>query len=121
MVKQRSTKAGLTLVELLLVTAVLSVLAGLLLVTLGPARKMARITTCGSHLRQIGLAYRMYLADYGQYPPPSAPLLLPYLKGKELLACPEDTTYLPIGAATSCSWAQRHSVNVTTAAFVTAY
>ena len=101
MVKQRSTKAGLTLVELLLVTAVLSVLAGLLLVTLGPARKMARITACGSHLRQIGLAYRMYLADYSQYPPPSAQLLLPYLKGKELLACPEDTTYLPIGAATS--------------------
>jgi prepilin-type N-terminal cleavage/methylation domain-containing protein len=101
MTDKPSHRAGFTLVEMLLVSAVLSVLAGLLLVTLGPVRKTARVTTCASHLRQIGLAYRMYVADYGQYPPPSAPLLVPYLRDKRLLACPEDTTYIKIGAATS--------------------
>ena len=101
MTDKQKRSGGFTLVELVLVTAVLSVLAGLLLVGLGPARKMARVTVCTSNLRQIGMAYKMYVADYGQYPPPSAPLLLPYLNGKQSLLCPEDTTFIPTGAATS--------------------
>jgi prepilin-type N-terminal cleavage/methylation domain-containing protein len=101
MKKKQERREGFTLVEVVMVTAVLSVLAALLLVTLGPARKMARVSACTSNLRQIGMAYKMYQADYGQYPPPSAPLLVPYLNGKQSLYCPEDTTFLPNGAATS--------------------
>lgn len=93
--------AGFTLLEALLVTAVLTVLAALLLVALGPARKMARVSSCAANMRQIGMAYKMYVSDYGQYPPPSAQPLLPYLRGRQSLYCPEDTTYLPAGAASS--------------------
>lgn len=92
---------GFTLVEVVLVTAVLSVLAGLLLVTLGPARKVARVNTCMANLRQIGMAYRMYVADYGQYPPPAPALLVHYTHGGQPFICPEDTTFVPQGAATS--------------------
>jgi prepilin-type N-terminal cleavage/methylation domain-containing protein len=98
---KQQRNSGFTLVEMVLVTAVLAVLAGLLLVTLGPARKMARVNTCVSNLRQIGMAYKMYVADYGQYPPPAPALLVHYLSGSQPFICPEDTTFVPKGAATS--------------------
>jgi type II secretory pathway pseudopilin PulG len=94
-------RAGLTLVELLLVTGILFVLAGILLVTLGPARKMARVSRCTSHLRQIGLAYGMYQQDHGQYPDPQAITMGTYVKDNRILFCPEDTTVAVLGAASS--------------------
>lgn len=93
--------AGLTLVELLLVTAILGVLGAIMMVTLGPVKKMARVTSCTSHLRQIGLAYKMYQADYGVYPNPLQITNGSYLRDKRVLFCPEDTTIAPLRAASS--------------------
>jgi type II secretory pathway pseudopilin PulG len=94
-------RAGLTLVELLLVTGILFLLAAILLVTLGPARKMARIARCTSHLRQIGMAYGMYHQDYGQYPGPWEITQGTYVRDNRILFCPEDTTIAVTGAASS--------------------
>lgn len=92
---------GLTLPELLLVTALLFVLAAIMLVALEPARTMARAATCTSHLRQIGIAYKIYAADYGQYPEPGEFTRGTYLNDRRVLFCPEDTTFIAMGAATS--------------------
>jgi prepilin-type processing-associated H-X9-DG protein/prepilin-type N-terminal cleavage/methylation domain-containing protein len=59
-------KVGFTLVELLVVLAVLTVLAALLLPVLARAREEARRVTCLSNLRQIGQAYLLYTQDWDQ-------------------------------------------------------
>ncbi|MCC6729801.1 MAG: type II secretion system protein [Chthonomonadales bacterium] len=53
-----------TLIEVLLVVAIIGVLAGLILALLEPVRERSREAVCTSNLRQIGQAYAMYAADY---------------------------------------------------------
>ena len=53
-----------TLVELLIVIAVIAILAAILLPTLGNAKLSARRITCVNNLRQLGLASQMYWDDH---------------------------------------------------------
>jgi len=54
---------GFTLIELLVVIAIIAILAAILFPVFAAARERARITTCASNLRQLGLASRMYSQD----------------------------------------------------------
>src|SRR4051812_38735521 len=54
---------GFTLVELLIVTAILAILAALLLPISTAARDAAQRSSCLSNLRQIALAHQMYVQD----------------------------------------------------------
>jgi prepilin-type N-terminal cleavage/methylation domain-containing protein/prepilin-type processing-associated H-X9-DG protein len=60
--------AAFTLVELLVVVAVIVVLAGLLLPAVSRSVVSARSARCQSNLRQIGYALALYLADERVYP-----------------------------------------------------
>jgi prepilin-type N-terminal cleavage/methylation domain-containing protein len=94
-------RAGLTLVELVIVIGILSILAGIILAALGPAKEMGRVAACISNLRQIGQAYTMYRDDYGSFPAPGTPAMDSYVKDKRILFCPDDVSFALMGAATS--------------------
>lgn len=64
---------GFTLLELLVVIAVIGVLMGLLLPALGRARESARAVECASNVRQLQLANDLYANDSGGRYMPAAP------------------------------------------------
>lgn len=59
-----SGNAGFTLIELLVVIAVIAMLLAILLPALNKARQVAKRSACQSNLKQIALAWHMYLDNY---------------------------------------------------------
>jgi len=65
---------GFTLVELLVVFAIIAILAALLLAALSAAKKNGQRTACLNNLRQINLGVRMYSDDsHDASPSPGSP------------------------------------------------
>ncbi len=94
-------RRGFTLIELLVVIAIIAILAAILFPVFARAREKARMTSCLSNLKQIGLGFLMYVQDYdertptnGGWGPPVTyywqPKIEPYLKNTQIFACPSD-------------------------------
>jgi len=103
MTPRRDSK-GFSLIELLVVLAIISILAALLMPALMAARSTARDTRCMTNLKAIGNALMLYLTHYENYIPACGPqgegtdyqewyrAFLPYLERWEIYECPSKIT-----------------------------
>jgi len=64
----RRRPAGFTLVELLVVVAIIAILASLLLPALARGKSAAHSARCLGNLRQLGLSSHLYVEDFAHYP-----------------------------------------------------
>ena len=97
-------RKGFTLIELLVVIAIIAILAAILFPVFARAREKARQTSCLSNLKEIALAFNMYVSDYDERTPPGGGWtdpsgnepgpaywqlrIEPYLKNTQILNCP---------------------------------
>lgn len=68
-IRTQSGLHGMTLIEVLVTLAIISVLLTLLLPAIQHSRESARAVNCRSRLRQIGLALHSYEATHSVFPP----------------------------------------------------
>lgn len=78
--ESKSTFKGFTLIEILVVVAIIAILAAILFPVFARARESARKSSCLSNLKQIGLGWMMYTQDYDE----TAPLAVYYVGAKEI-------------------------------------
>lgn len=117
---QHSNRKGFTLIEILVVIAIIALLAAIIFPAFATARGKARSAACQSNLKQLGAAMTMYIQDYERYPRAldpsdkftpqmwdnhptykalidSMPLLTeamsPYVKSDAVWKCPSDTGF----------------------------
>jgi len=93
------------LIELLVVISVIAMLMGILVPVLSKARAIVKRTSCQSNLRQLGMAFRVYLDDNNNIMPKACrmlsvtttedpaitDLLLPLISEEKVFRCPSDT------------------------------
>ncbi len=97
-------RRGFTLIELLVVIAIIAILAAILFPVFAQARESARMTSCLSNMKQIGLGFQMYTQDYDEVFPLNRSedwnnkvtygnwkhLIQPYIKNYQIYRCPSN-------------------------------
>ncbi len=74
-------RQGFTLIEVLVVVAIIALLVSILLPSLSRAREQSRSVVCQTHLKEMGGAMHMYLTEYKEtLPGPLHPAMLKYVR-----------------------------------------
>ena len=119
-------KRGFTLIELLVVIAIIAILAAILFPVFARAREKARQTSCLNNVKELALAFAMYVGDYDEtcpgyiaYTPTSAyrpycensggyqywmDLLWPYVLNRQVYRCPSYSTSSPTVTFQGYGW-----------------
>lgn len=106
---QRS-ESGFTLMELLVVVAIMAILLGVLLPAVSKSRDRVHAAECLSNLRQLGGGFHMYAGDHRGFLPSEElegiwfVLLVDYIPDEKLYQCPTDPDVIELGIGPSYSW-----------------
>jgi len=89
----KKRKTGFTLLEMLVVIAIIGVLAGFLFPAISSSREKANSTKCRSNLKQIVMACNLFQQENRNYPILSnttldAELIPDFLESTEVFTCP---------------------------------
>lgn len=97
-------RSAFTIVEVIVVTAIVAILAAIVFAVLGPSREKSRQTVCASQLRQWYSAFVLYASDHegARWFPGLEPVTLipakgiadamhPYIPNMEIWKCPDST------------------------------
>lgn len=107
----RTFRSGFTMIEMMVVVAIIIILIGILLPVLFSARNKAHITQCHAGLRQLQMAMLMYSMDYDGHlpfmlitdtedgiPHRWCSAIYPYCQSKLIFACPNNPVYVDPGS-----------------------
>lgn len=117
---KQASKPAFTLVEILVVIAIIAILAAILFPVFARTRENARRASCQSNLKQIALGMKQYVQDYDETGPPTligglppvtypkapwgwADSLQPYLKNIQIFQCPSER-FTPIDDPTIAAY-----------------
>ena len=106
-IQMNRSRIAFTLIELLIVIAIIAILAAVLFPAFARAREKARQVTCASNLKQLGIGLLQSVQDYDEFPPCGtnfvttgcawtlntsgwAGQLYPYIKSAQVFTCPDD-------------------------------
>lgn len=121
-----SKRSAFTLIEMLVVIAIIGMLAAILFPVFARARENSRRSSCQSNLKQLGIGILQYTQDYDERYIPNTKTgsiadtpaiswtvaLLPYTKSREILRCASNaTSYLGGNAFTGTANTLNYSYN----------
>lgn len=98
----KNKKSGFTLVEIMIVVAIIGLLAAIAIPSFVNARTKSQTNACINNLRQISGAKDQYALDHNNATPGLSDLVSTYVTKDPV--CPAGGTYLPnaLGADASC-------------------
>ena len=103
----RKNTSGFTLVEIVIVVAIIGLLAAIAVPNFAQARQNARRSNCINNLRLIDAAKQQYALENNadETASPAEADILPYLKGGAMPTCPAGGTYSlnAVNVVPSCS------------------
>jgi prepilin-type N-terminal cleavage/methylation domain-containing protein/prepilin-type processing-associated H-X9-DG protein len=122
------SQGGFTLIERLVVIAIIAILAAILFPVFSQAREKARQASCMSNVRQIGVAALQYAQDYdeqlvgtelGEEPEYFwGEMLEPYTKNRAILQCPSSAEKFQVSPpepgfpqGIGCEWSYHYAIN----------
>ncbi len=101
-------RRAFTLLEIIIVVAILALLAAILFPVFSRAREKARAATCLSNYKQVGLAIHLYAQDNDDLSPVNGGSFAglvsdcaPYIHSDKVFVCPDDNDRLEEGRAGS--------------------
>lgn len=113
-------RCAFTLIEILIVIAIIGILAAILFPVFARARENARRASCQSNLKQIGLGLLQYTQDYDERLPRNdsgadlgtwIDTLQPYLKSEQIFLCPTDSSPYQMSATGSSGRRTSYGIN----------
>ena len=112
--KLRQNKAGFTLVEIMIVVAIIGLLAAIAVPNFTQARTNARTAACVNNLRLMDAAAEQWALENNQDNGDAVALgnVAPYLKGGAIPTCPAGGAYAVtvVGANPTCSVGGTHTL-----------